>query len=193
MTFYKFARAVVFIIYRTLYRFEVEGTENIPKDGKGIICGNHYSMLDPVFIGISVKRDISFMTKKEIFKSKFLKFLFTKMGTFPVERNTADFSAVKNSLKVLKQGKLLGIFPEGTRVKEKNVQNVKAGIGMICIKGKSPIIPVYVDTNYKAFSKVHIKIGKPLDFSDYYGKKLGSEDYKKISKEILEKIYELKI
>ncbi|WP_202710915.1 lysophospholipid acyltransferase family protein [Sporosalibacterium faouarense] len=192
MTFYSFIRGLASLVFKLVYRVDVEGKENVPKTGRLIVCGNHSSMLDPIFLGISIKRQINFMTKKEMFKNKILGSFLKNLDAFPVDRNGADLKAVKNSLKILKQEEILGIFPEGTRVKGVNVNNAKPGIGMICIKGKSPVIPVSIDTSYKLFSKVKVKIGYPIDFSETYNGKLNVEEYKEISKTILEKIYELK-
>lgn len=192
MTFYSFARFLVLVFFKLTYRIEVKGMENIPKHGRAIVCGNHSSMLDPVLLGISLRRHIYFMAKQEMFQNKLLGFILSKLHAFPVDRDGADLKAVKNSLKVLKQESILGIFPEGTRVNDENSENAKPGIGMICVKSKSPVIPIYIETSYKLFSKVIIKIGNPLDFSKYYDIKLNVDDYKDISKGILEKIYELK-
>ncbi len=192
MKFYYFARRLVYFAFFFIFRLKVYGIENIPQDGKAVVCANHASMLDPVFLGLSIKRQIYFMTKKEMFKNKILSFILLKLGTIPVDRDGADLSAVKKSLKVLKENNLLGIFPEGTRVEGLSLDNAKPGIGMICVKGNSPIIPVYIDTTYKYFSRVNIHIGEPIDFSNFYGKKLSVNEYTDISKTILEKIYELK-
>ncbi len=192
MKFYYFARRLVYFTFFFIFKLNVYGIENIPKNGKSVICSNHASMLDPVFLGLSIKRQIFFMTKKEMFKNKPLSFILKKLGTIPVDREGADLSAVKKSIKILRQENILGIFPEGTRVKQMSLDNAKPGIGMICIKGKSPVIPVYIDSDYKFFSKVNVYIGNSIDFSSLYTQKLSVEEYTNISKTILEKIYELK-
>ncbi|WP_425448658.1 lysophospholipid acyltransferase family protein [Dethiothermospora halolimnae] len=191
MTFYKFATKVVSLIYTNLFKLEINGSENIPQ-GKGIICSNHISMRDPIFLGISIDRQINFMAKRQLFKNKILRFILTKLGAFPVNRDGADLSSIKNSLKILKKEELLGIFPEGTRVKEENTSDVKPGIAMIAIKSKAPVIPVYIDTEYKKFKKVKVNIGKPLYFNDFYGKKLGMKEYKELSTRIMKELYNLK-
>ena len=93
---------------------------------------------------------------------------------------------------MLKREEVLGIFPEGTRVKDVNIENAKPGVAMISFKGKSPIIPIYIDTTYKFFSKVNIKVGKAVDFSNLYGEKLNVTQYQELSQLILKKIYLLK-
>ena len=87
---------------------------------------------------------------------------------------------------------MLGIFPEGTRVREQNLDKVKAGIGLLAVKGKSPVVPIYIDSKYNIFGKVIINIGKPICFNQYYDQKIDIESYKNISRDIMQSIYLLK-
>ncbi len=192
MYFYHIARFIASIVFRIIFRIEIVGKENIPKEGRLILCSNHISNLDPVMLGIAVPRPISFMAKKELFEKKILGKLVSGLGAFPVDRDGSDLSAIRNSLKVLKEEKVLGIFPEGTRVDKMDLENTKAGIGLIAIKGKSPVVPVYIASKYRPFSKVKITIGKPINFDDYKSMKLGTEEYREISKNIMKSIYGLK-
>lgn len=192
MRFYNTVKAIVNILFRIIYRIEVIGKENIVKEGKLIVCSNHTHNFDPVILAMIYPRQLSFMAKKELFKNKFFNFIFRKLGAFPVDRKEADLSAIKNALRVLKKDGVLGIFPEGTRVKEFNLDNVKPGTGLISVKSKSPILPIYIEGNYKIFTKLKVYIGKPIEFSDYYGKRLDNEDYALLSQEILKSIYSIK-
>lgn len=132
------------------------------------------------------------MAKKELFQNKFLDYVFRKLGAFPVDRKESDISAIKNALRVLKNDGALGIFPEGTRVEEFNLDNVKSGTALISIKSKSRILPIYIEGNYKLFSKINVYIGEAIDFSDYYGQRLSSETYAELSKDVLKEIYTIK-
>lgn len=191
MDFYKFMKGLVSPFLKFLYRIEVKGVENIPKEGNAIICANHISLLDPIIIAIVVPREVNFMAKKELFENYILKRMLKKLGTFPVDREGFSLSAIKNSLKILKKEEVLGIFPEGTRVRDINSENVKPGISMISTKSKSPIIPIYIESEYKLFKKIKVNIGKPFEFSEYYEKKLSTEDYKKLSIKISDAIYSM--
>ena len=126
-------------------------------------------------VAIAVPRPISFMAKKELFENKLLGKLVTSLNAFPVDREGSDLSAIRNSLKVLKEEKILGIFPEGTRVDKMDLESTKSGIGLIAIKGKAPVVPIYIDSKYRLFSKVNITIGETLSFENLYGEKLNSE------------------
>lgn len=191
MSLYGFARGILLVIFKLLYRVEVCGIENIPAEGKIIICSNHVSMLDPITVAISVPRRIYFMAKKELFEKRFFGSLLKKLGAFPVDRDGSDLAAIRNSLKILKCEDALGIFPEGTRIKKQDVDNAKPGIAMISIKGKSPIIPIYVDTQYKLFSKIRVIIGKQISSEEYYEQKLNMDNYKELSRQVMTSIYSL--
>jgi len=190
--FYRVARVIANIVFRIIFRIEVNGKENVPKEGPIVLCSNHKSNLDPIILGIVFPRPIIFMAKKELFENKFIAKLITALGAFPVDRKGSDIGAIKKSFRVLKQGQVLGIFPEGTRVQEMDLDNTKPGIALISIKSKSPVIPVFIDSEYKLFSKIVINIGEPIYFDEYYDQQLEAEDYLEISKDIMKTIYSLK-
>lgn len=191
MYFYKLVRFLAIIVFNIVFRIDIEGKENIPPEGRLVLCSNHISALDPIILAIAIPRPISFMAKKELFKNKILAKIIYKLGAFPVDRDGSDISAIRSSLRVLKEEKVLGIFPEGTRVSRVDLDNVKAGVGLISIKGKSPVVPVYIQSNYNIFSKVIVRIGKPIHLDESFDKKLSTEDYRSISREILQAIYSL--
>jgi len=178
------------IIFKFFYRVEVTGIENIPQEGRLILCSNHISVLDPILLGISIRRPISFMAKKELFENKLVGKILSMLTAFPVDRGESDLSAIRNSIDILKNERILGIFPEGTRTSKIDIESAKPGVSLIAYRSKSPVIPVYIESSYRLFSKVKIIIGKPISFS--YDKKLKTEDQKNISKYILESIYSLK-
>lgn len=192
MKLYKFVRGLARVIFKLIYRIRVHGKENIPGDGRLIIGANHSHVLDPVVLALAIPREISFMGKKELFENKFLNYIFTNIGAFPVDRDGTDIKAVKNSLRVLQNDGVLGIFPEGTRVTGYDEDNAKAGMAMISLRAKSEILPVYIESSYRMFSRIDVYIGEPIDLSEHYGERLSSEEYSKISKDILKKIYTIK-
>lgn len=192
MSLYSFLRAILSVIFKVLFRIDVIGIENFPAEGKVIICSNHVSMLDPITVAISVPRRIYFMAKKELFKNKVFGKFLERLGAFPVDREGADLAAVRNSLKILKYENVLGIFPEGTRIKKQDIDNAKPGIAMISIKGKAPIIPIYIDTQYKLFRKTKVIIGKQITTEEYYDQKLNMDSYNELSRQVMTIIYSLK-
>lgn len=192
MYFYYTLRFIAAIVLKIGFRFKVHGIENIPEEGRVVLCSNHISILDPIVLAIVLKRPIVFMAKKELFENRFLGTIVNGLGAIPVDRQGTSLSAVRKSLQTLKNEKILGIFPEGTRVKEIDLDNAKPGVGLISIKSKSPVIPIYIESKYKPFSKIKINIGKPICFDEYYDEKLSTEDYEKISKDIMKSIYGLR-
>lgn len=192
MYFYRFARGLLSVIFRIIYRIEIIGIENIPQEGRAILCSNHISVLDPIVLGITIKRPISFMAKKELFNNILVAKLLKKLTAFPVDRGGSDLSAIRNSIDVLKKERILGIFPEGTRTQKIDLESAKPGVSLIAYKGKAPIIPIFIDSNYKLLSKINIYIGKPIMLDELFDKKLKSDDHKNISKFILKSIYSLK-
>ena len=113
MTFYRVARIILLVIFKLIFKIDVIGVENIPKKGRAILCSNHVSLLDPIVLGIAVPRPISFMAKRELFEKPILGSIVRGLNSLPVDREGSDISAIRTSLKVLKEGKLLGIFLKG--------------------------------------------------------------------------------
>lgn len=190
--FYGFVKTVAKCVLSPFYRIKVYGRENIPLDGRLVICSNHASNWDPIFISIIFPREISWMGKKELFKNNIIGYLLRKLTVFPVDRDGSDVGAIKNALKVLKAENTLGLFPEGTRVKSIDLDNAKSGVALLGYKSKAPILPIYIESSYKIFNRVNIYIGKPIDLNKMIEGRPSTDDYLDLSKQILYKIYDLK-
>lgn len=190
--FYSIVKTIAKFILILFYRIKVYGTENIPLDGRLIICSNHASNWDPIFISIAFPRQISWMGKKELFENKIVGYLLKKLTVFPVDRDGSDIGAIKNALKVLRAENTLGLFPEGTRVKSMDLNNAKSGVALLGVRSKAPVLPIYIESNYKMFNRVNLYIGKPIDLNEMIEGKPSAEDYLDLSKKILYKIYDLK-
>ena len=186
-------RAFFNIFFHIIYRFEVKGIENIPKEGKAIICPNHINMFDAIWLAIYLKRMIYIMVKKELMDSKFGKWFWTKIGCFPVDRGKADVQALDVAKNHLNRGDLLLIFPEGTRNGLIKGKKLKKGAAMIAVESKSPIIPIGIKGSLKPFSKVRINIGKPMDLTEYFNKEeITPRDYIDITNKLQEEIVRLR-
>lgn len=171
---YGFLKGILPTMFRIIYRAEVHGQENVPKEGGAIIAANHISLWDPPFVGAFCPRRVSFMAKKELFENSVFSSIITSLGAFPVNRGAADRNAIKTALAVLSEGKCLGLFPEGTRSKSGKLGEPEAGIGLIAYKANVPIVPVAITgTNGKGlFPKFTIRFGKPIPAGDPKDKKL---------------------
>lgn len=174
MNGYRFVRAVAVVYSKLFHRLSVKGTENIPQDGGCVIIANHSSFLDPIFVASSFKRDIFFMGKSDLLKSKFMKWIFNLCHVIPINRGESDIAALRKTCDVVNGGNLTGIFPQGTRIRcnQPEVETVQAGIGLVGARTKAPIIPVaicYGKKNLcpKVFRKVTVSIGKPMNYEEY--------------------------
>lgn len=156
--FYNLLRLLVRLILQALFRWRVRGLENLPATGGLIIASNHISNLDPPVIGcaLPLTRRIRFMAKIELFKNPAFRWVITQLGAFPVRRGLADRTAIRTALTLLKNGEVVGIFPEGTRSKTGELGRAEAGLGMIAVRAGVPVVPVAVTGTNKVFRDGHI-------------------------------------
>ena len=155
-----------------VYKLDVRGLENIPKEGGAILCSNHVHFLDSISIVIFIKRMIYPMAKEELFNTKFKNWFFRQVGCFPVKRGKGDTEAIEVAKGYLRQGDMLLIFPEGTRNLLVKGGKIKKGASVIALSENVPIVPIGVKGTYKPFTKVRINIGKPMTMEGY---KTGAE------------------
>ena len=176
MMVYTIFKTIFFILFKIFWKIEITGSDNIPKKGSLIVASNHVSYLDPVIVGISMKRKVHFIAKKEVFSTVLGNLFFRQLNAFPVDRDKIDMAALKNALNVLQQGEILGIFPEGTRSMNGELKEFKLGIIKIATKAGSPILPVGIIGVYKIYPrgkkfptlfkhKIIVRFGSPICFS----------------------------
>lgn len=165
MSFYRFARNLVWYLLKPFYRMEVFGAENVPKDGPVIICSNHISNLDPPIVGGATARDVHFLAKEELFKGKFFRFFFTKLNAVPIKRGMKDRQALRQVLTLLKEGKVIGLFPEGTRSKTGKLGEGLSGIGFFALRSDAIVVPCVIIGPYKVGRKLKIVFGQPVDMT----------------------------
>lgn len=176
VTFYHVAKFVVSCIFYPLYRIEVIGKENIPKEGPVIICSNHISNLDPPVVGITSPRDIHFMAKDELFEKKWLDKLLRGIQAFPVKRGMIDRNALRKGLKVLRNNQVLGLFPEGTRSRTGKLGKPLAGAGFFALRSEAVVIPCAIIGPYRPFKKLKVIYGAPLNMEYYRAEKKSAQD-----------------
>ncbi|QFT89422.1 1-acyl-sn-glycerol-3-phosphate acyltransferase [Bacillus sp. THAF10] len=176
MTFYSFAKFIVSTILKPLYRIKVEGLENVPKDGAVLLCANHIDNLDPPVVGITSPRTVHFMAKEEVFRVPILKTILPKLHAFPVKRGMSDREALRNALKVLKEGHVLGLFPEGTRSKNGELGKGLAGAGFFALRSDAVVVPCAIIGPYKRFQPLRVVYGKPLNFDEHRQNKISAEE-----------------
>lgn len=191
MSFYKFAINVFRGFSKIFYKYNVIGEENIPDNENIIIAANHKSNLDPIFLAAAIRnREVAAIAKKELFNIKPLGFILNRLNVIPINRDKPDVSTIKNILRAIKDGYVLGIFPEGTRIKGTGFGEAKAGLSVFAIKGKAMVVPISIISNYKLFNRVTIYIDKPISFEEYYKQKLTTEENERLAQNVLEIIKE---
>jgi len=151
--FYSLVRAIAWIILKIFWRMEIIGIENLPESGGLIIASNHVSYLDPAVLAASVNRKIYFIAKKEIFKNTFISFILKNVNAFPVDRKNIDIIAFKKAINILREEKVLGIFPEGTRSSNGELQELKLGAIKIALKTGIPILPVGISGTHEIYPR----------------------------------------
>lgn len=193
MSFYTFARGLVKIYYKFMFRMDIQGEEHIPTEGGVVLCCNHMSNLDPTTMAAFVRRPVRYIAKKELFEKRWSAKLLSALGAFPVDRQTTDMKALKTAIKLLKNGEALGIFAEGTRVKEGEAKAAKAGVALFALKGEAPIVPICISSKYKFRSIVHIRYGEPIYLDEYKGQKVTTEMMEEITEKVMEKVREMRV
>jgi len=156
--------------FKFFFRVEIHGRENVPNDGAYIVASNHSSYFDPFIVCLATKRSVAFMAKEELFHVPLLSPVIQELGAFAVNREKLEISTIKSAKDILSKTKwLLGIFPEGTRIKEKKVGKINTGFGYLAKATKTKILPVGIDFRRPLcpfFGKLVVKIGELIEVSD---------------------------
>jgi 1-acyl-sn-glycerol-3-phosphate acyltransferase len=189
----RFAKLLTKLVFIFLYRVELINAEKVPTQGSVILCANHNGMLDMFFIGYKLKRWIYWMGKEELFHNPIAGFIFRKLGVFPVKRGKGDVGSIKTAFKLLQDGKIIGMFPQGTRAKAKSTSplRIKSGAAMLAIKSGAKILPVAVHGSHRPFSRISVIFGDVFSVDADVDKKYTNEELSEISKDIMNRVYSL--
>ncbi|HUX46613.1 MAG TPA: lysophospholipid acyltransferase family protein [Desulfosporosinus sp.] len=165
MTLYEFAKRMFRFQFK-LMGWNIQGVENLPVEGPVILAINHQSLWDPLVVASSLPRKVSFMSKEELFSIPVLGGIFSKLGAFPVKRGQGDMNAIRQSLAILKDGHVLGLFPEGTRSRTGEIQKGLPGMVLLMEKSKASVVPIKMfGTRHlltKGWGNIAVVIGKPM-------------------------------
>ena len=196
---YKFFNIILKPISHLFFKINVVGLENFPSDRPFVLCSNHTSISDMVFLIAFCPRQICFMSKKEVFKFRIVAWFMRQMRAFPVDRGARDISAIRSACNVIKRGDVLGIFPEGTRYKDfMPPRPFLPGSAFVAIKTGADILPVaiYKDKNVKFIRRrVTLRFGEIIKSSDLYDGKPSKEKIGEVSDALhqsITKLWELK-
>jgi 1-acyl-sn-glycerol-3-phosphate acyltransferase len=161
---YSVGRFIFLVYLKLLYCMKIHGRSNIPARKPFIVCANHICWLDPMAVGaaLPLKFRIYYMAKKELFNNNLISYLLHMAGAFPVNRQEPDLLAVKKAYLILKEENVLGLFPEGTRSRDGEMQKAFNGAALIAVRSGVPILPVAVEGPYRLFKPLNVHIGKPF-------------------------------
>ncbi len=190
---YSFLRFLSFLILKFLLRLKVTGIENIPKKGGFILASNHVSYIDPVAVGVACNRKLNYMAKEELFHTPVLSWLLPRICVFPVKRDSADLSALKEAMRRVKKGGGLILFPEGTRTSGDAAVKPYPGVGFLAAKLDVPVIPAFVKGTQDALPRgaktIHL-----TQVSVCFGKQISIErrmPYPDIAEKIMDSVRHL--
>jgi len=170
---YALVRGIVAPLLRLYFRMHVSGAEHIPAQGAAIVAPNHKSFWDSFFIGVCTRRQLRFMAKTELIQARYGR-LLVRLGAFPVRRGRADADALETARTILRQGGLLALFPEGTRVRDPDeLGNPRRGAGRLALETGAPLVPCAITGTAKLFRaglpmprRVQVAFSKPVPVSD---------------------------
>lgn len=189
--FQYFFRFIFYVFFRT----RVYGRENIPREGAVILAANHASNADPPLMASLIERPVSYMAKIELFENPIFGGIIRRCHAFPVKRGASDRGAIKTAVQVLKEGRILGLFPEGTRSKTGALQKPEAGVALIAAMTGAPVVPVAILNSHRIFANggilpaLRIMYGPPIAF---HGDRKSKESLDAFSDELMAHIAAMK-
>lgn len=190
---YAILKPVAVALMRLLFRLEGRGARHVPARGPVLLVANHSSFLDPPLVGGVAPRQLSFMAKAELFRVPLLGALITRLNARPVRREGADASALRTALRILQDGGVLLMFPEGTRGPEGALREPKPGAAMLAVLSGAPVVPVFIAGSGRAWprgrtlpkpAKVVVAFGPPMVF-ERRGPDGRKMDYEAVSRQMM--------
>lgn len=165
---YSVARVAAFVLTHTVFPVRYHGKEQMEIDAPYILISNHKSALDPLVIAQPCKKyEIRFLGKKELVKKKWAAYLLGKgLHMITVDRHNTDLNAMRQCIRALREGKVLSIFPEGTRHLPDLMSEVETGTAVLALRANVPLLPVYISQKLRFLRMTHVYFGPPMDISD---------------------------
>lgn len=192
---YDVLRPVANFLIKTKYKVTYEGLDNLPEGGGYIVAANHITALDPVIIAVGMGKPLHFMAKNELFQNKLMGWFFTQINAFPVDRSRFDEDAINYAVNIVKEGSILGIFPEGTRSPDFTPKKGKGGVCYIAKVCKCDVVPVSIYTcdNAKTGTKLTVRFGKTIKHEElnFNPESMRMKDLRYATGLIMERITEL--
>ncbi len=190
---YKLGKWIFGFYLRVFNKFVINGKENAVQEGPMIVFANHFSAFDLFALQQVYKNQIYFMAKKELFDTFLVSYFVKAYKAISVDREGNDIAAVKSAMKVLKDGNILGIFPEGTRVRDGSRPDAKSGLTMLAYKLRVPLQPVRIKYKHRYLigNKIEVTVAKPVSYEDLGITAPSSEQYQLAANKLMASVYEL--
>ncbi len=164
---YTIGKTLAAVLFKSFLPVKYHDVEKINIEPPFVLIANHSSLMDPVIIGVGVKKhQIRFIGKKELWGNKLAAALFNSMNMIPVDRHNSDMEAMRACMRVTREGHILGIFPEGTRHHEGLMKELESGVGLIALRSRVPLVPVYIAGKVGLFRRLHVYAGDPIPTAD---------------------------
>ncbi len=185
---------------RLCFRYRAVGSRNIPRTGGVLVAANHASFLDIPLLGCGIRRRVWFLGRHDLFPIPVLNTILQALGWIPMRQGRLDREAFGKAIGLIKAGKAVVIFPEGSRTADGHLRPGRPGLGVIVAKTRCPVVPAYIKGTYEAlpigawwprFRPVTVTYGEPIDFSDDAEPPAGKAFYRHISRTVMAKIAEL--
>lgn len=179
---YRYCRILCEMLLILPLRLRVCGARNVPQTGGALLVSNHQSFFDPVLSALALPREVSFMARDSLFQLGWLSRLFVSLNAFPVKRGTADVGAIKESLRRLRQGLVLTVFPEATRTRDGSIAPMQAGVVLLARRAGVPLVPTLILGAYELWPRTR-KFPLPGPILVAYGEPLRPDQYRDLSDE----------
>lgn len=194
---YFLARGVMLLIFKVLHPYKIVGKENVPRSGGTLVCSNHVTYGDPIYVACAIpKRQMHFMAKAELFKNPIAGWFLRSLGAFPISRGTGGAEGIQTAMRLLGDGQVVCMFPEGTRSKTGELLNMKTGASMLAEKTRCTVLPVAIvgkgGTPPKIFRRMMICVGEPLSYEALGLNGASPAGYRTAIRTIQEKVREMR-
>lgn len=191
---YTFARGVFGLLFHTLMPLRYHGREKLDRqDAPYILISNHRSAIDPFVLAVPVRRyEIRFIGKREITGHKIVEWAVKQLHMIPVTRGATDMGAMRACMQALKDGRVLGIFPEGTRHQPEMMQTVESGTAMIALRAGVPVVPVYIHGKVGFLRRTHVYVGEPLEMADIKAQGMSNDTIQQLCNRIRQTFYAMR-
>ena len=191
---YTLARIIFGFLFHTIFPLRFHNAQIVEEmQPPYIIMANHRSFADPMALAIKVKRyEIRFIGKRELAHGRLKSWLFSGLHMILVARHGTDMAAMRQCMQTLKEGHILGIFPEGTRHQPEMMQEVESGTAIIALRARVPLLPVYIDGKIRPFHITHIYYGKPMELDDLYAQGVNNDTAHQLCQRIHDVFYAMR-